>query len=887
VYSSNYSKPRLGVVSLLFWFFASNTQPVVSAIHLPNLGESYFSPIPTGFIGQNRRPLMRRTRFIYFLLLSSLSLLFSPHLYAQEVTDTLSNVRDNIVFPDLTDSEKLVVAEQAQLLLRGVYVHRFQKQDFYPGILDPVPAVQAVVDNIDNLTVAEMEAELYRIFSSQRDLHLNYIFPQPYASFRSFLPLTLKRVKGRRSFFEVYVDSVNAEDFATYASDQRVPEVGDQIVAYNGVPIRQAVNSMLEIGQGANRFGGFSRALARLTFKPHLLTLVPEENEVSITFKTKKAGRFGRRSERYTITLPWITTGPPPVAATPQLQRSATVTSQQETTIPRKFTQKDLNIKEDMFQKLFNDFRAQRGLVARSTYPSNPSNEPEITWGVIENRLGKFGYIRLASFVPENGVDFAVQEVRRIIFDEFDGTRGMIFDVRDNGGGFGQLSDELPQLFGRNEAVSAADRLINTDEMSRIFNESIFGPVFPAGLEAINEVSGTDATHTRVFNLFDAPGLNTFGQVYNGPVAVLANSNSYSASDFFSCHMQDSGIGFLFGEEPRTGAGGANVFEHSLLVQFVPTVFTPLPATHRARVSFGQAVRQGLNEGEFIEDFGCEADLLVSPRLSDLLDGGENQIARITSALTYLSFFPRFRPAVRAPSNEFLLLRNNGDLNFPLRVTNTPKVRVTINDEVVDEIFTRRFFGTSNLDYSFPDTLSVGETNSVLIEGVSYSGRRLWNLKRQVVVLEESVEVGAEGLEIDFSTATTVAPFSIINFNPAEDGWNLVTPALQIGFNPTYASNVNSDAILSVDLTALPTAQLSFDMEFDTETDFDFIEVFVTDSDGNNSLLLRESGAQPLQTFDFDISQFAGKSGVQVHFRFISDTNVEAPGVRLQRVSIR
>lgn len=644
---------------------------------------------------------MRKLRFFHLVFLSTTVLLFTNLSHAQLVFDELSDVRDQIVFPDLSDAEKRAVAEQSQLLLRGVYVHRFQKQDFYPGVTDPVPAVQAVVDNVDNLSVAEMEAELYRIFSSQRDLHLNYIFPQPYANFQSFLPLTFKRVAGRRDFFHVRVDSVNADRFAEFAPDQPVPEIGDRVIRYNGVPVSRAINELLEVGQGANRFGGFSRALARLTFRPHLLALVPEEDEVSITFRTTRGVGTPGRPREYTITMPWITAGPPPAAptlTTQSQQRSITADTTEASVpanvIPSKLTQNDLNIKEDLYQKMFTKFRSENGLMANSTYPSNPSNEPEITWGVIENRLGKFGYIRLASFVPDNGVDFAVQEVRRIIYDEFDGTRGMIFDVRDNGGGFGQLSDELPQLFGRNDAVTAQDRLINTEEMSRIFNESIFGPVFPSGLEAINEVSGTDATHTRVFSLFDAPGANAFGQVYNGPVAVLANSNSYSASDYFSCHMQDSGIGFVFGEEPRTGAGGANVFEHSLLAQFVPTVFTPMPATHRARVSFGQAVRQGLNEGSFIEDFGCESDLLVSPGLSDLLDGGERQIAKITSALRYLSFFPRFRSAVRAPSNELLLLRTGVDLGFPMRVRNTPKVRVTINGEVVDEIYTRRFFST-------------------------------------------------------------------------------------------------------------------------------------------------------------------------------------------------
>ncbi len=828
---------------------------------------------------------MKRIKLLFLLSFSMLGIVFSSHLHAQLVSQKLSTVRDNIVFPDLSDAEKRVVAEQAQLLLRGVYVHRFQKQEFYPGVTDPVPAVQAVVDNLENLTVAEMESELYRIFSSQRDLHLNYIFPQPYANFQSSLPLTFKRVQGRRNFFDVHVDSVNAENFAAFAPDQRVPELGDQVIAYNGVPVRKAIDSLLELGQGANEFGGFSRALARLTFRPHLLTLVPEEDQVNITFRAQKGGRYGRRYEHYTITMPWITAGPPPEVTALSEQRSARV--QGSNVIPRKFNLKEMNIKEDLFQKLFNDFRAENGLVSQSIYPSNPSNEPEITWGVIDNRLGKFGYIRLASFVPANGVDFAIQEIRRIVYDEFEGTRGMVFDVRDNGGGFGQFSDELPQLFGRNEAVTSQDRLINTEENVRIFNESVFGLAFPEGLEALNEVAGTDATHTQEFSLFGSPGLNTFGQVYNGPVAVLANSNSYSASDFFSCQMQDSGAGFLFGEEPRTGAGGANVFEHTVFSDNVPTVFTPLPGTHRSRVSFGQAVRSGLNEGAFIEDFGCEADLLVSPSLSDLLDGGEDQITKITSALTYLSFFPRYRSSVRAPSNDFLQLRTRGDLGFPLKVRNTPKVRITINGEVVDEIYSRRFFGSTTIDYSFPDSLIIGNTNAVLIEGLSYSGTRLWNLKRQVVVLEEPIAIGADGFEVDFATAAGVAPFSIVNSNPAENGWNLVSPALQIGYNPTYADNVNSDALLAVDLTALQSAQLSFDLEVDTELGFDFVDVFVTDSDGGNTPLLMESGAQPLQTYDFDISEFAGKADVQIHFRFTSDASVVAPGVRIQRVSIQ
>ena len=829
---------------------------------------------------------MRRFKVGLILCISCIGLIFSSLSNAQFVFEELSTSRDRINFPELSEAEKLQIAEQAQVLLEGVYVHRFQKQDFYPGVTDPVPAIQGVIDNLENLSVAEMEEQIYDIFSSQRDLHLNYIFPQPYASASTFLPLTFTRTRGRFDFFQVRVDSVNADRFAEFAPDQRVPEVGDRVVSYNGLPVRTAVNNLLAVGQGANRFGGFNRAVARLTFAPQIVQLLPEEDEVTITLRSSTRGANGR-FEHYSITVPWITRTPEPVVS----QRSFSVDVQRtnvssNTTTPRKISRDELQRQEDLYQKLYSEFRQDNGLMPLSTFPSNASNEPELTWGIIENRLGKFGYLRLDSFVPINGVDFTVQEIRRLIFEELSDTRGLIFDVRDNGGGFGRLADELPQLFTRGDAVSSPARLLNTEVNSEIFNNSLFGLVFPQFTNAINSVAGTDETHSPAVPFNTPESINAFGQSYYGPVAVLANANSYSASDFFACQMQDSRAAFLFGEEPRTGAGGADVIEQSTFAQFVPTAFQPLPATHRARVSFRQAIRAGTNEGEFIEDFGCRADLLVSPTKSDLLDGGDNQIKTITRALAYLSYFPRFRSSVRPPSNDLLNLRATDDLAYPLVVENTPKVRISINGEVVDEIYTYGY-GSTTVPFAFPADLTVGTVNNVLIEGVNYFGRRLWNLKRQVVLLEPPVVIDDGGFEIDFAVADSPRPFSIINQNPAENGWNIVSPNLQIGFNPTYADNVASDAVLALDLSSRSSAELSFDMAYDTEIDFDFIEVLAVGSDGTVVALLQDSGTQPLQTYNFDISAFAGQSGVQIIFRFTSDAAVVAPGVQLQRVSVQ
>ncbi|MEO1338161.1 MAG: hypothetical protein AAFV29_21125 [Myxococcota bacterium] len=61
--------------------------------------------------------------------------------------------------------------------------------------------------------------------------------------------------------------------------------------------------------------------------------------------------------------------------------------------------------------------------------------------------------------------------------------------------------------------------------------------------------------------------------------------------------------------------------------------------------------------------------------------------------------------------------------------------------------------------------------------------------------------------------------------------------------------------------------------------------MFVVDASGTQTFLLRQSGTASLQTYRFPLDEFAGQV-VQVHFRFISDGAVTAPGAQLGRVQI-
>ena len=51
---------------------------------------------------------------------------------------------------------------------------------------------------------------------------------------------------------------------------------------------------------------------------------------------------------------------------------------------------------------------------------------------------------------------------------------------------------------------------------------------------------------------------NGIGQVYYGPVVLITDALSYSATDIFAAGFQDNEVGVVLGTGGNTGAGGAN-----------------------------------------------------------------------------------------------------------------------------------------------------------------------------------------------------------------------------------------------------------------------------------------------------------------------------------------
>jgi hypothetical protein len=68
----------------------------------------------------------------------------------------------------------------------------------------------------------------------------------------------------------------------------------------------------------------------------------------------------------------------------------------------------------------------------------------------------------------------------------------------------------------------------------------------------------TGATYSAGFPLTSDKRCNGIGQVYYGPVVLITDALSYSATDIFAAGFQDNGVGVVLGTDGNTRAGGAN-----------------------------------------------------------------------------------------------------------------------------------------------------------------------------------------------------------------------------------------------------------------------------------------------------------------------------------------
>jgi hypothetical protein len=570
----------------------------------------------------------------------------------------------------LTLDERKVLVDQALLLFELNYVHLPLKIAMHA--VNPLQRLRLLRARLERQETGKMDpewmfhAEMSAVFHSVRDLHTNYLLPQPFAGKIAYLPFQIEE------YFENgdprYIVSRLVQGYSAPAF-----EPGTQVTHWNGIPIERAVDINAARFAGSNAAARHSRGLESLTIRSLRIHLPPDEEWVTVTY----LGAGGAQQE---LREKWLVVDNLPSFAGDPDEVSATAASLgldlggDETGRARKM----LYAPEVVEQEL------TRGPRDLTTAPAAAGAEvPSSMPGVfrarsVVTRSGTFGHIRIFTFNVDDPGKF-VQEFVRLV--GLLPQQGLIVDVRGNGGGHIYAAEFTLQTLTPRRIVPEPVQFINTPLNLRICRKHKDNPTGQIDLgpwfQSIDEATETGAAFSQAFPITPEDGANAIGQTYQGPVLLVTDARCYSATDIFSAGFKDHEVGPILGVDDNTGAGGANVWTHGLLKNLLelPTVeadspYKPLPKGANMRVAIRRSLRVGKQAGTPVEDLGVTPDVRYELTRNDVLSGNADLLEKAGEMLAAL---PARTLAVTAAPGA------GGSLDIQLTLANADRADVYVD----------------------------------------------------------------------------------------------------------------------------------------------------------------------------------------------------------------
>jgi len=530
---------------------------------------------------------------------------------------------------DLSLAEKRLLVDQALVMLQEFYVHLPLKSAMHA--VEPIQRLRLLRHRLDEgggfgdgTPDIAFHVELTRIFTDLRDLHTNYLLPRPFSDAAAFLPYFVEACFDAAGTPRYIVSKV-VEGFATDAFGD-----GVEALHWNGVPMARAVALNAEWMAGSNEAASLARGLDGLTMRPMIRVLPPDEEWVTLRYR----GLDGVVRE---ITHPWRVVGmaDAPRRVSPDagdltatalgydIQTDAVHQVKKRLLVPRVVA-----LEAQMAQNAPDSpaMAAERGQV--TTLPTVFRAEE------VDTASGRFGLIRIFTFnVPD--ADAFIEEFVRLA-EQMPQT-GLILDVRGNGGGSILAAEGLLQVLTPRRIEPEPAQFINS-AWTRVLCERhapstiIPGLTLAAWTASIKQSVTTGAVFSRSVPIVDTAWCNLLGQRYYGPVVLITDALCYSATDMFAAGFKDHGIGTVLGTAANTGAGGANVWTHTLLLRLLlgaeDCPLQPLPRGAGMRVAIRRTLRAGEQAGTPVEDLGVTPDVTHRLTSDDLLHGNRDLFKR-------------------------------------------------------------------------------------------------------------------------------------------------------------------------------------------------------------------------------------------------------------------
>ncbi|MES2526778.1 MAG: S41 family peptidase [Bdellovibrionota bacterium] len=794
-------------------------------------------------------------------ILFALPLVLGFNAFAEDAPtysfEKLSDVRAKLALSELSKEEKKLIVDQARMVLKDIFVHRDLKiQNFGPSA-DPIPALDEIKNRIPDLTTIEFHEHMIRAFHRLNDWHTTYQFPKPYQCYRSLLPSGFKAVKDEFGKEVIGVDSVITKpEFVKLLPPDVKIEAGDILVSYDGLSAAEALALNIPNSYGANPAAIKRDTVTALGMISHKYNFLPKNDFVTLTLKDKSGNLK-------TMRIPWIVKS---------LDTCVNPPAEESGEKAAKDFQNEFNALHRKAKKKFH-FKAPGDLI--------DSKEPILRYKMINNEYGSFGYIRLDSFVPEElTTTQTVLEIKRILEGPLLKAEGLIVDLRSNGGGQIYLGEAMVQLLNPKNTVPLNFALKNSGPNRHFWNTT--DPTSPFTLE-LKKAEAESRAITTPIPLNSPSSLNSLGQSIVKPIAVFINASCYSTCDMFSASMQDLGAGIIVGEDPNTGAGGANNWQHSLFTTELPEnaqgPFKKLPGGVAIGFSYRQTTRTGLHAGEVIEDVGVKADMIVEATTDDL-DTSEVQLRTITRKLAEEAGKFTSSVEMKVPSPDIKL---GSRPSVYMKWENTTSIDIRENGLNKGSIEIEPF--SEGREIVIPEFVSTVTTENKSLELIGRAdGKRVWRKIVNIRTVPESITLSAaQPLSLDFNES--MKPLVVYNKNsPAEKGWKVKDGALKISEAGNYASNLSSAATLFAKNKDATT--LKFTASIDSEQDYDFFDVYIVVNGVPSENLVSISGSIAAKEYSVDLTPYKGKD-IEIRFAFNSDGNKEGTGPVIESLEIK
>ena len=507
------------------------------------------------------------------------------------------------------EREKLV--DQATTILERLYVHLPLKRAMHAT--DPVQRLRLLRYRLAAVSEREFHDEMIAVFTELRDLHTNYILPNPYRTKTAFVPFLL----------EEYWDGdarryLVSKMLAGFTDATFVP--GVTVTSWNGIPIERAVELNAERQAGSNPDARHARGLESLTIRSMAMSSPPDEHWVIVGYRDATAERELR--------LDWQVFEPDPGPnATAALSGRATahlLGLDLRTEIARRAKKTLFNPSAMTAERQAAQRQSAADLTTTSTMPD------VFAFRTVTTPSGTFGLIRVWTFMVDQADAFVTEFVRMAGLLPSD---GLIIDVRGNGGGNILCAEQLLQVLTPRRVEPTLLSFINTPLTLEICEKNSFvGAWQPSIAQSVE----TGEAYSQGLALLPVDQYNAIGQRYQGPVLLITDPLCYSATDIFSAGFQDNQIGPILSAGGRTGAGGANVWDHDLLRRLLPgprSPFIALPKGASFRVAIRRVMRSGTHRGVPLEDLGVTPDAEHRMTLADLLHGNVDLVTEAGAML--------------------------------------------------------------------------------------------------------------------------------------------------------------------------------------------------------------------------------------------------------------